>query len=126
MYLEIHTSLYFGRTRGGMHALSERVTPYSFVKNVRVICRSIRWTLGESVLEISVSQVSSKGQVTIPKEIRESLGIAEGDRVVFETDGSRVTLRKVSDEKLSLILTLRKPWNGKSLDYQRELRDEWR
>ena len=46
--------------------------------------------------------------------------------MVFETDGSRVTLRKVSDEKLSLILTLRKPWNVKSLDYQRELRDEWR
>lgn len=81
---------------------------------------------GESVLEVSVSQVSSKGQVTIPKEIREALGIAEGDRVVFETDGSRVTLRKVSGEKLSLILTRRKPWNVKSLDYQRELRDEWR
>jgi antitoxin PrlF len=73
-----------------------------------------------------MSQVSSKGQVTIPKEIRESLGISEGDRIVFETDGSRVTLRKVSDEKLSLILTRRKSWKKKSLDYQRELRDEWR
>jgi AbrB family looped-hinge helix DNA binding protein len=77
-------------------------------------------------LEISVSQVSSKGQVTIPKDIRESLGITEGDRVLFEVDGSRVTLRKVSDEKLSQILTHRKPWNVKSLDYQRELRSEWR
>ena len=77
-------------------------------------------------MEISVSQVSSKGQVTIPKEIRESLGIAEGDRVVFETEGSRVILRKVSGAKLSHILTLRKPWNAKSVDYQRELRNEWR
>ena len=77
-------------------------------------------------MEISVSQVSSKGQVTIPKEIREALGITEGDRVIFETDGNHVTLRKVSGEKLSQILTLRKPWNIKSLDYQKELRDEWR
>jgi len=77
-------------------------------------------------LEVSVSQVSSKGQVTIPKDIREALGITEGDRVIFETDGNHVTIRKVSGEKLSRILTLRKPWNKKSLDYQRELRDEWR
>lgn len=77
-------------------------------------------------MEISVSQVSSKGQVTIPKEIREALGIAEGDRVVFEADGGRVTFRKVSGEKLSAILTRRKPWDAKSLDYQRELRGEWR
>jgi antitoxin PrlF len=77
-------------------------------------------------LEISISQVSSKGQVTIPKDIRETLGITEGDRVIFETDGNHVTLRKVSGEKLSRILTQRKPWNKKSLDYQRELRGEWR
>ncbi len=79
----------------------------------------------KTALEISVSQVSSKGQVTIPKDIRESLGLTEGDRVLFEIDGSRVTLRKVSDEKLSQILTHRKPWDVKSLDYQRELRSEW-
>jgi antitoxin PrlF len=81
--------------------------------------------LVKTALEISVSQVSSKGQVTIPKDIRESLGLTEGDRVLFEIDGSRVTLRKVSDEKLSQILIHRKPWDVKSLDYQRELRSEW-
>jgi antitoxin PrlF len=76
-------------------------------------------------LEISISQVSSKGQVTIPKEIRETLGISEGDRVIFETEGNHVTLRKISGEKLTRILTQRKPWNKKSLDYQKELRNEW-
>ena len=77
-------------------------------------------------MEISISQVSSKGQVTIPKDIRETLGITEGDRVIFEADGNHVTLRKVSGEKLSRILTQQKPWNKNSLDYQRELRGEWR
>ncbi len=78
------------------------------------------------ILEISVSQFSSKGQVTIPKEIREAMGISEGDRVVFEANEGRMTFRKVSREKLSEILTRRKPWDVKSLDYQRELRSEWR
>jgi antitoxin PrlF len=30
--------------------------------------------------------LTSKGQVTIPKEIRELLGIKEGDRLVFRLD----------------------------------------
>jgi len=29
------------------------------------------------------AKVTSKGQVTIPKEVREALGISEGDQVVF-------------------------------------------
>ena len=36
------------------------------------------------------STVTSKGQVTIPKEVREHLGVREGDRLVFRRlpDGS--------------------------------------
>ena len=33
------------------------------------------------------SKVTSKYQVTIPKEVREALGIEIGDRVAFTTDG---------------------------------------
>lgn len=32
------------------------------------------------------STLTSKGQVTIPREIREVLGLKEGDRVVFRLD----------------------------------------
>jgi antitoxin PrlF len=39
------------------------------------------------------AKVTSKGQVTIPKEIRRVLGIDEGDTVVFESDESGVHLR---------------------------------
>lgn len=39
------------------------------------------------------ARVTSKGQVTIPKEIRHVLGIEEGDTVVFETDEHGVHLR---------------------------------
>jgi AbrB family looped-hinge helix DNA binding protein len=30
--------------------------------------------------------ITSKGQITIPVEVRRSLGLQEGDRVVFEID----------------------------------------
>ncbi len=39
------------------------------------------------------AKVTSKGQVTIPKEIRRALGVEEGDTVVFEADEAGVHLR---------------------------------
>lgn len=39
-------------------------------------------------------RVTTKGQVTIPKEIREALGIEPGDEIVFEPTDSGYELRK--------------------------------
>jgi antitoxin PrlF len=41
--------------------------------------------------------VSEKGQVTIPKPLRESLGIRPGEKLEFEEDGGRLVARKASD-----------------------------
>jgi AbrB family looped-hinge helix DNA binding protein len=41
------------------------------------------------------SAVSSKGQATIPAEIRHQVGIEPGDQVVFSISGGRVVLEKV-------------------------------
>ncbi len=41
--------------------------------------------------------VTSKGQVTIPKQVRDALGIAEGDQVVFRVEGERATLARTAD-----------------------------
>ena len=40
------------------------------------------------------ARVTSKGQITIPKEIREALGIAEGDQVVFRVEQHRAILAR--------------------------------
>ena len=37
--------------------------------------------------------VGKKGQVTIPKEIREKFGLKEGERVVFEIRGDEIVMR---------------------------------
>ncbi len=77
------------------------------------------------MIELSVSSVTSKGQVTIPKEIRDSLGITKGDRVIFLKDGDVVIIRKVTDEKLTDLLESHKPMAESSVEFQRRLRKEW-
>lgn len=42
-----------------------------------------------------VSRISSKGQVTIPKEVRERLHAKVGDLLEYEVQGNVVTVRRV-------------------------------
>jgi AbrB family looped-hinge helix DNA binding protein len=44
-----------------------------------------------------VSRVSEKGQVTLPKPLRDALGIRTGERVEFELVGDAIRLRKRPD-----------------------------
>jgi antitoxin PrlF len=40
------------------------------------------------------SRITSKAQTTIPRAVREALGIAPGDDLVWEIDGDRVVLSR--------------------------------
>lgn len=40
------------------------------------------------------AKVTSKGQVTIPKAVRDALGIEEGDEIVFRVEGDRAVLAR--------------------------------
>ncbi len=46
--------------------------------------------------DMEVSRISSKGQVTIPKPIRELLKLNEGDRVAFIEEDGKVVITKAS------------------------------
>ena len=39
------------------------------------------------------STVTSKGQTTIPERIRKALGIKPGDKLAYEVEGERATIR---------------------------------
>ena len=43
-----------------------------------------------------VSKISIKGQITIPKEIRNAIGIKPGDLITYELRGETVKLRRVN------------------------------
>jgi antitoxin PrlF len=73
------------------------------------------------------AKVTSKGQITIPKEVRDALGLVEGDRVVFRVEVNRAILTRTPD-LLSLAGTVPVPapkqgvsWN----DVRRTTRRAW-
>jgi len=42
-----------------------------------------------------LSRISRKGQVTIPKKIRDTLGAAPGDVIAYEVKGKVVTIKRL-------------------------------
>jgi len=69
--------------------------------------------------------VTSKGQVTIPKELRDQFGIAPGARVDFAAAVDGIRLRKVVDrrKRLKVFGCLKTELDGRSVT---ELLDELR
>jgi antitoxin PrlF len=43
------------------------------------------------------ARLSSKGQVTIPRSVREALRLEEGDELVFRVEGDRAVLARSPD-----------------------------
>jgi len=48
----------------------------------------------------TTATLTSKGQITIPKEIREKLDLKKGDKLVLVEKDGNVILRKVSLEEI--------------------------
>jgi antitoxin PrlF len=43
------------------------------------------------------ARLTSKGQVTIPRSVREALGLGDGDHVVFRVEGHRAVMARTPD-----------------------------
>ncbi|MFZ0288443.1 MAG: AbrB/MazE/SpoVT family DNA-binding domain-containing protein [Candidatus Sulfotelmatobacter sp.] len=41
------------------------------------------------------ARITSKGQITVPREVRRILGVRAGDRLLFESDGKDIRVRPV-------------------------------
>jgi AbrB family looped-hinge helix DNA binding protein len=45
---------------------------------------------------LSPAKLSTKGQIVIPKAVRDRLGLEAGDSMLFAVDGDRVIVRKLA------------------------------
>ena len=63
-----------------------------------------------------MSKVTSKGQVSLPKAVREKLGVRAGDFLVYEIEGSSIRVRKAEPFDLewhrALSQTLAPEWDS--------------
>lgn len=48
-----------------------------------------------SAAAVQISRVSSKGQVTLPKKVREAIGVGPGDAVAYDVGKGVATLRRL-------------------------------
>jgi len=52
-------------------------------------------------LEGLEATVAERGQITLPKAVRDALGLTKGTLLKVELDGSRIILRKSVDDAIS-------------------------
>ena len=67
------------------------------------------------------ARVTSKGQVTVPKAVRDALGISEGDEVVFRVEGNRAVLARTPDF-LALAGTVQVPATRRNVAWDEVIR----
>jgi len=76
---------------------------------------------------MAIVKISSKGQITIPKEIREALKLEPGDRIEIRVEGNIAILeplKKPSDSMRGLGRKVRKRLGASAVEIVRELRQE--
>lgn len=72
---------------------------------------------------MSIVKVSSKGQITLPKEVREDLGIKPGGKLRVLTIGGQVVLIPISEDPIRALkasIKFKKP----IAEIMREIREE--
>jgi antitoxin PrlF len=67
------------------------------------------------------AKLTSKGQLTIPKAVRDALGLREGDEVIFRVEGNRAVLARTPDF-LTLAETVRVPAAKRNVAWDEVLR----
>ena len=73
---------------------------------------------------LMAAKVSAKGQVVIPKELREALGINPGDELLMVRSGDRIIVMKKPGSFVEALRGLGKEiWEGvEPVEYVREMR----
>jgi antitoxin PrlF len=63
--------------------------------------------------------VSSKGQVTIPKQVRKALNLRPSEKVIVEVEGDHAIIKPLRGSLLDLGGSVKSPENEKPVDFRR-------
>lgn len=70
----------------------------------------------------ATATLTSKGQITIPKELREKLDLKQGDKLVLVEENGNIIMRKVSLEEVRQE-ALKRYESGETLTYEEVFED---
>ena len=71
-----------------------------------------------------IARMTSKGQLTVPKVVREALDLEEGDRIHFRVHADRAVLAKLPDF-LDLAGTVETPPEVRGMSWDEVRRQAW-
>jgi antitoxin PrlF len=71
--------------------------PIDAVRNIPYNFGSLKGNLAMQAVR-EVATITSKGQITLPKPIRQALGVDFGGKVAFDLQGSQVVVTRVENE----------------------------
>ena len=74
---------------------------------------------------LKLSKITSKGQITIPAEIRKALDLAAGDTILFEKTNGNIIIKKNNKSTLVTILEESGPFSQKAKKTIQTIRDVW-
>ncbi|MGB9697916.1 MAG: AbrB/MazE/SpoVT family DNA-binding domain-containing protein [Thermodesulfobacteriota bacterium] len=70
-----------------------------------------------------ISILSSKGQMTIPKKVREALNLRPSEKVIIVVEGNQAIIKPLSGSLLDLGGSIKIPRKEKPIDF-RKVREE--
>lgn len=70
-----------------------------------------------------ISTITAKGQTTVPKSVRQALGVDYGGRIVYRVEGRRVTVQNAAAEHRDPALAAFLDMIGKDIAEGRNVRD---
>ncbi len=73
----------------------------------------------------AAARMTSKGQVTVPKAVRDALGLKQGDQVVFRVNGDEAVVRRTPD-LLELAGSVAVPPELRGADWDTIIRETYR
>lgn len=74
---------------------------------------------GKNAPAVQISRVSSKGQVTLPRKVRQAIGVGPGDAVAYDVSKGVVTLRRLEPIDLAFHAAVESTlaeWNSREDD----------